>query len=70
MRAGPGDVVVGPAASEATVKRLSEEGSLAKYRFVHLACHGVLKAGAAGQPALVLSLAGDQRRGGWLPYAQ
>jgi CHAT domain-containing protein/tetratricopeptide (TPR) repeat protein len=53
------DVVLGREASEATVKRLSGDGTLARYRFLHLATHGVLNEGDEIRPSLVLSLVDD-----------
>src|SRR5262249_30688363 len=61
LGAGPGDVLIGPGAAEAAVKRASQAGELARYRYVHFACHGVLGQGSGVKPALVLSLEGDQR---------
>jgi CHAT domain-containing protein len=61
LGAGPDDVLVGPRASEAAVKRASQAGELEKYRYVHFACHGVLGRGQGIKPALVLSLEGDQQ---------
>jgi CHAT domain-containing protein len=61
MGAGPGDLLVGPAATEAAVKRASASGDLERYRFVHFACHGVLGQGQGVRPALVLAQAGDQQ---------
>jgi CHAT domain-containing protein len=58
MGAEAREVVLGADAMEATVKRLSDAGELAKYRLVHFACHGVLDAGPGLQPALVLAEAG------------
>jgi tetratricopeptide (TPR) repeat protein len=60
MGATPEEVLVGPAATEAAVKRLSAADVLARYRYVHFATHGILGLGDATQPALVLSLAGEQ----------
>jgi tetratricopeptide (TPR) repeat protein len=58
--AAPEEVLVGPAATEAAVKVASASDTLAKYRYVHFAIHGILKLDDAIQPSLVLSLAGDQ----------
>jgi tetratricopeptide (TPR) repeat protein len=52
---------LGPAATEAAVKAASASGELTRYRYVHFATHGVLGPAEAAQPALVLSLAGDQK---------
>jgi hypothetical protein len=58
--AGTGEErLMGPEATEAAVKRLSADGTLAKYRYVHFACHGVLGTGDNAQPGLVLSLVGN-----------
>jgi CHAT domain-containing protein len=61
LGAGPDDVLIGPRATEAAVKRASRAGELERYRYVHFACHGVLGQGSGVKPALVLSLEGDQR---------
>jgi CHAT domain-containing protein/tetratricopeptide (TPR) repeat protein len=59
LGASTDDLLVGPSARESEVKRLSESGALTRYRFIHLATHGVLDPGDGGQPALILSLVGD-----------
>jgi CHAT domain-containing protein/tetratricopeptide (TPR) repeat protein len=59
--ATPEEVLIGPAATEAAVKRASAAGTLAKHRYVHFATHGILGLAEATQPALVLSLTGDQQ---------
>ncbi len=51
--------LTGPDATEAAVKRISADGTLARYRLVHFACHGVLGGGDGVQPGLVLSLVGN-----------
>ena len=51
--------LMGPGATEAAVKRLSADGTLAKYRYIHFACHGVLGTGDGVQPGLVLSQVGN-----------
>jgi CHAT domain-containing protein len=61
LGAAPDDVLIGPGATEAAVKQASRAGELARYRYVHCACHGVLGQRSGVQPALVLSLEGDQR---------
>jgi CHAT domain-containing protein/tetratricopeptide (TPR) repeat protein len=61
LGAGPDDLLLGPRATEAAVKRASQAGVLARYRYVHFACHGVLGQRSGTKPALVLSLEGDQR---------
>jgi CHAT domain-containing protein len=61
LGAGPDDVLIGPGATEAAVKRASRAGELERYRYVHFACHGVLGQRSGVKPALVLSLEGDQR---------
>jgi CHAT domain-containing protein len=58
---GDDDVLLGPFATEAGVKAASRSGRLASYRYVHFACHGVLGLAEGTQPALVLSLTGDQK---------
>ena len=59
MGPGPGSGCSAPEATEAAVKRLSADGTLAKYRYVHFACHGVLGTGD-GAPARPGPLAGRQ----------
>ena len=59
MGSGADERLLGPDATEATVKRLSDDGTLAKYRYVHFACHGVLGTGDKVQPGLVLSQLGN-----------
>ncbi len=59
MGARSDERLLGPEATEAAAKRLSADGTLARYRYVHFACHGVLGTGANAQPGLVLSLVGD-----------
>jgi CHAT domain-containing protein len=54
-------VLVGREATEGAVKAASESGHLARYRYVHFAAHGILGLADSIQPALVLSLAGDQQ---------
>ena len=61
MEAAPGDVLVGPMATEADVKALSASGALARYRYVHFATHGILGRADGTPPSLVLALVGDQR---------
>jgi CHAT domain-containing protein/Tfp pilus assembly protein PilF len=64
---GDGAVLLtGREASEAAVKRASVDGRLADYRHVHFATHGVLGTGDGVQPALVLSLIGDDAEDGFL----
>ena len=59
MNARPGDVLTGEAANAAMVKRISAEGRLAEYRYIHFATHGVLGVRAGEQPSLVLSQIGN-----------
>jgi CHAT domain-containing protein len=59
MGTDPAEVLVGPAATEGAVKRLSRDGALARFRYLHFACHGVLGRAGGTPPALVLTLAGD-----------
>ena len=59
MGSGAGDRLTGPEATEAAVRRLSADGTLARYRYVHFACHGVLGAGDGVRPGLVLSQVGN-----------
>jgi CHAT domain-containing protein/Tfp pilus assembly protein PilF len=60
MGAGPGEMCVGPDATEAAVKTLSDAGILGQYRYIHFATHGILGLADATPPSLVLSLAGEQ----------
>jgi tetratricopeptide (TPR) repeat protein/CHAT domain-containing protein len=50
-------VYIGEDAREATVKRLSDEGELAKYQIVHFATHGALagQLSPAAEPGLILT---------------
>src|SRR5262249_21714605 len=54
-----GDVVTDLLASEATVRRLSADGLLARRRYVHLATHGILGASDGRPASLVLRLVGN-----------
>lgn len=55
------DIRLGARATEGSVKAMSEDGSLAKYRIVHFATHGTLASeateilGAAAVPGLILT---------------
>jgi CHAT domain-containing protein/Tfp pilus assembly protein PilF len=53
------DLLLGPEAREAHLKEASASGRLAHYRYLHFATHGILGAGDGQQPALVLSLSGN-----------
>jgi CHAT domain-containing protein/tetratricopeptide (TPR) repeat protein len=53
------DVLTGLQASEAAVKAASAKGLLAQARYVHFATHGILGLDTGQQPALVLSLVGN-----------
>jgi CHAT domain-containing protein/tetratricopeptide (TPR) repeat protein len=59
LEAPADSVLTGPRALEAAVKEASTSGALAKARFVHFAAHGVLGLDRYQQPALVLSLVGN-----------
>jgi CHAT domain-containing protein len=59
LKAPAASVRLGREASEAAVKAASKDGTLAKARFVHFACHGILGFDVGQQPALVLSLVGN-----------
>jgi CHAT domain-containing protein len=52
-------VVTDASASERALKSASEEGVLARKRYVHLATHGVLGGALGRPPSLVLSLVGN-----------
>lgn len=56
-RAWPDDIVLGARATEASIKRLSNEGKLANYRVVHFATHGTLSGEISGtsEPGLILT---------------
>jgi tetratricopeptide (TPR) repeat protein/CHAT domain-containing protein len=53
------DVLTGLQATEAVVKAASAKGLLARARYVHFATHGILGLDTGQQPALVLSLVGN-----------
>lgn len=57
LQAGDDAVYLGRAASEAGVKRVSEEGRLARARIVHFATHGLVSGDLSGlaEPAIVLT---------------
>jgi CHAT domain-containing protein len=59
LGARPGDALLGADATESAVKRLSASGDLARYRYIHFACHGILGRDDGLQPALVLARAAD-----------
>jgi CHAT domain-containing protein len=63
LNADPGEMRLGTRATEAEVKRLSAEGTLAQYRIVHFATHGLL----AGQ--LKCQKSGEAAMGGLPPSA-
>jgi len=52
-------LLTGDEATEAQVKTASASGELARYRYVHFASHGILGFDTGQQPALVLSLFGN-----------
>src|SRR5262249_26231033 len=54
-----GGVLLGKDATEAAVRQASAEGALARARYVHFACHGILGLHEGQPPALVLSLVGN-----------
>lgn len=51
------DVLLGSRATESTLKAMSEEGRLARYRILHFATHGALSGQLAGttEPGLILT---------------
>jgi CHAT domain-containing protein len=59
LGAAESDVLTGLQASEAAVKAASEQGLLARARYVHFATHGILGLDTGQPPALVLSLVGN-----------
>jgi CHAT domain-containing protein/lipopolysaccharide biosynthesis regulator YciM len=66
LGAARGDILTGPAATEGAVKAASASGQLARYRYLHFACHGILGLASGQQPALVLSQVGDDKEDGFL----
>jgi CHAT domain-containing protein len=62
LKLGADDIVLGAKATEATVKRLSGEGQLARYRVVHFATHGTLSGEISGtsEPGLILTPPAEQ----------
>jgi CHAT domain-containing protein len=52
-------VLLGKDATEAAVRQASAQGDLARARYVHFACHGILGLSDGQPPALVLSLVGN-----------
>jgi CHAT domain-containing protein len=52
-------VLLGKDATEAAVRQMSADGTLARARYVHFACHGILGLHDGQPPALVLSLVGN-----------
>jgi CHAT domain-containing protein len=59
LKAPAASIRLGREASEAAVKAASKDDSLAKAKYVHFACHGILGFDVGQQPALVLSLVGN-----------
>ena len=57
LKLPPDDIVLGARATEATIKRLSDEGRLASYRVLHFATHGTLSGEISGtsEPGLILT---------------
>src|SRR5205085_1346970 len=57
LNLSPEDILLGANATEATVKRLSASGELAKYRVVHFATHGTLagEIESTTEPGLILT---------------
>jgi CHAT domain-containing protein/tetratricopeptide (TPR) repeat protein len=62
LDAPAGSTLTGMQALEAKVKEASASGALARARYVHFATHGLLGLGPGQQPALVLSLVGNDGR--------
>ena len=62
----------GCAAKESQIKFLSDDKSLEKYKFVHLAAHGILPREVKGlaEPCIVLSLFGDESEDGFLKMSE
>ena len=52
-------VVTGVRASENVLKTASDDGVLARQRYLHLATHGILGSGRGLPPSLILSLVGN-----------
>ncbi len=57
VNANDADLYLGARATETEIKRLSESGGLAKYRYIHFATHGALSGQVRGspEPGLVLT---------------
>jgi CHAT domain-containing protein len=57
LGADPKNLYLGAMATETTIKQLSEEGSLAKYKIVHFATHGAVagQVSGASEPGLLLT---------------
>ena len=55
LNIAPDDIVLGARATEATIKRLSDEGRLASYRVLHFATHGTLSGESPAPPSPALS---------------
>lgn len=68
MGASSPGILLGASARESTLKELGRSGELARYDYVHLATHGVLReeVPALGQAALVLSLGAAGNDDGFL----
>jgi CHAT domain-containing protein len=62
------DLKLASAATKSELKRLDKSGALKQYKYLHFATHGILAddVPGVGQPALVLSLAGDSDSDGFL----
>jgi CHAT domain-containing protein len=57
LKVAPDDIVLGAKATEKTIKAMSAEGTLARYRVVHFATHGALAGDISGtaEPGLILT---------------
>ena len=62
LKLAPDDIVLGGNATEATVKKLNDQGKLAQYRVLHFATHGTLAGEIEGihEPGLILTPPGEQ----------
>jgi len=64
LNAGPGDIVLGPAFTDADVVRRGQDAELSRYRIVYFATHGLLpSANGCLHPSLVTSLGASDSDG-------
>ena len=74
LKAGPEDVRLGARATEADLKSMSEQGTLASYRIIHIATHGAVAGtiNAHAEPGLILTppSKGTMRDDGYLSASE